>query len=87
MYKLNNKFVKKTIENGVILVDTREAKNIYQLNNFGKVIIDNITLSKDEFIEKILKTYDVKKNVISKDYDKFIDVLLEANIIEVDDGK
>jgi hypothetical protein len=83
MYKLNNKFVKKNVNDGIILVDTKEAKNIYEFNDFGKEIIDNITLSKEEFIDKVTKMYDVKPNRVSKDYDEFIKVLLDSNIIEV----
>ncbi len=87
MYRINKKFVIKNIDDGILLVDITENKNIFQFNILGKIILENLSLSKEEFIQMITKTYDVTKNKVSKDYDSFIRTLLESNIIEVDNEK
>lgn len=87
MYKIKENFVLKEIENGLLLIDITQNKNIFQFNNFGEIILKNLSMPKAEFLDMIMNKYNVKKNRLSKDYDKFIKILLYSDIIEVNHEK
>ena len=87
MYKINKNFVVKNIEDGLLLIDMTENKNIFQFNYVGKIILDNLLMTKEDTVEMLAKIYKINKIDISKDYDLFINDLLKNGIIEVDNEK
>lgn len=83
MYKINKNFVLKESEDCLLIIDITQNKNIYQFNSIGEFILKNISKPKEEIIKMLIGKYNVKKNRLEKDYNKFVKLLLEANIIEV----
>ena len=83
MYRIKEKFIIKSVNDGVLLIDKTENKNIFQFNAFGAFIIINIGSNKENIIEELNQKFLVDKEQLSKDYDEFVSSLLESDIIGV----
>ncbi len=86
--KIKEGFVAREIAGQSVVVALGEASKIFngiiKLNETGRVIWDCLTegKEKEETVEKILSEYEVDRQTVEQDYDRFIATLQGANILE-----
>ena len=83
MYNLKENYIIKNIEEGILLIDIKDTKNIYQFNSIGAYIIQNISKPKQDIIKELTTKYKIEEQQVSKDYQDFINILLGNDIIKV----
>ncbi len=86
--KIKEGFVVREIAGQSIVIALGEASKNFngmiKLNETGRIIWDMLGTGaeRDEIIEKILEEYDIDRDTVSADVDKFIDTLKGASILE-----
>lgn len=86
--KIKEGFVAREIAGQSVVVALGEASKIFngiiKLNETGRVIWDCLTegKEKEETVEKILSEYEIDRQTVEQDYDRFIATLQGANILE-----
>ncbi len=86
--KINQEFVLRQIADEFVLVPigktALEFNGIITINEVGAFIWKLLSEEKttDEIIESILDEYEIDKAIVDKDVHRFIDYLIENNIIE-----
>ncbi len=86
--KIKDGFVVREIAGENVVIALGEASKIFhgmiKLNETGRIIWDSLAKGEDKetTVGLILAEYEVDRNVIEQDYDKFIDTLKGANILE-----
>ena len=86
--KIKDGFVVREIAGESIVIALGEASKIFngmiKLNETGRIIWDGLAKGEDQetIIASILSEYDVAREIVERDYNKFIDTLKGANILE-----
>ena len=86
--KIKNGFVAKEIAGQYVVVALGAASKIFngiiKLNESGKFIWDKLALGaeKEDVITALLEEYDVDRETAETDFDKFVETLKGANILE-----
>ena len=86
--KIKSGFIVRELAGEYVVVALGEASKIFngiiKLNETGKFIWDGLTLGKekDEIIQGMLKEYDVEREQVEADYDRFVNTLKGASILE-----
>ncbi len=75
-------FTTRESERGLILLDMSRDK-IYEVNESGAEIVKLIQKGAkfDEIVEAMLEIYEVKKDVLENDVNKFLKKLKELNLL------
>lgn len=85
-------FVAKEVGGQEIVIAVGKAAEKFNgyitLNGSGKLLWEALSkgATKDELVSLMLATYDVERDIASADVDKFINKLLEADIIDEEDA-
>ena len=86
--KIKAGFVVREIAGECVVVALGDASKIFngiiKLNETGKLIWEMLAQGreKDEIVAQILNEYEVDKAVVEADFDRFVDTLKGANILE-----
>ena len=86
--KIKSGFVVREIAGECVVVALGEASKIFngiiKLNETGKIIWEELSVGsdKDSVVEKILSEYDVDRETVECDFDRFVEILKGANILE-----
>ena len=86
--KIKNGFVVREIAGECVVVALGEASKIFngiiKLNETGKIIWEELSVGsdKDAVVEKILSEYEVDRETVENDFDRFVETLQGANILE-----
>ncbi len=86
--KIKNGFVLREIAGECVVVALGDASKIFngiiKLNETGKIIWEMLSAekTKDEIIAAILESYEVDRETVEADFDRFINTLKGANILE-----
>ena len=86
--KIKNGFVLRELAGEYVVVALGEASKIFngiiKLNDSGRSIweLSSAGCEREEAIEAMMKEYDVDRPTIEADFDRFVDVLKGANILE-----
>ncbi|MBE6545920.1 MAG: PqqD family protein [Ruminococcaceae bacterium] len=86
--KIKQGFVVREIAGECVVVALGEASKIFngiiKLNETGKIIWEQLSLGsdKDTVVEKILSEYEVDRATVEADFDRFVETLQGANILE-----
>ena len=86
--KIKNGFVAKEIAGQYVVVALGAASKIFngiiKLNESGKFIWDKLAVGaeKEDVITALLAEYDVDRETAETDFDKFVETLKGANILE-----
>ena len=72
-------------ENGFVFNPT--TGDSFSVNELGAVIINEIKAgkSKSEIIERVSTTYNAEKSTIEKDFNEFLNVLSNHQLVEIHD--
>ncbi len=86
--KIKNGFVVREIAGECVVVALGEASKIFngiiKLNETGKIIWEELSVGsdKDAVVAKILSEYEVDRETVENDFDRFVETLKGANILE-----
>jgi len=86
--KIKSGFIVRELAGEYVVVALGEASKIFngiiKLNDTGKFIWDGLTIGKEKeaIILDMLKEYDVERAQLEADYDRFVETLKGANILE-----
>lgn len=86
--KIKSGFVVRELAGEYVVVALGEASKVFngiiKLNDSGKSIWELLSAGceKEEAIESMMKEYDVDRPTIEADFDRFVEVLKGANILE-----
>lgn len=86
--KIKSGFIVRELAGEYVVVALGEASKIFngiiKLNDTGKFIWDGLTMGKEKeaIILDMLKEYDVERAQLEADYDRFVETLKGANILE-----
>ena len=86
--KIKNGFVVRELAGEYVVVALGEASKIFngiiKLNDSGRSIWELLSVGcdREEAIEAMMKEYDVDRATIEADFDRFVDILKGANILE-----
>lgn len=86
--KIKNGFVVREIAGECVVVALGEASKIFngiiKLNETGKILWEMLAkgCEKDEAVDAILKDYEVDRALVEADFDRFVETLRGANILE-----
>jgi hypothetical protein len=86
--KIREGFVAREIAGETIVIALGEASKIFngmiKLNETGRLIWNGLSKGEDQetIIDGILAEYDVDRETVSRDFNKFIETLRGANILE-----
>ena len=86
--KIKNGFVLRELAGEYVVVALGEASKIFngiiKLNDSGRSIWELLSegCEREEAIEAMMKEYDVDRATIEADFDRFVEVLKGANILE-----
>ena len=86
--KIKNGFVVREIAGECVVVALGEASKIFngiiKLNDTGRIIWNMLAegSEKEEVVEAILSEYDVDRKTVEADFDRFVETLEGANILE-----
>lgn len=73
---LKDYIIKKNKDN-TILISKHDSNDIYLFEGTSKIILDNMDLPKDKIISLLCLKYKIDEDIVSKDYDNFINSLNE----------
>lgn len=88
MMKIKNGFVVREIAGECVVVALGEASKIFngiiKLNETGRIIWNMLAegCDKETVVNAILQEYDIEREIVEKDFDRFVKTLSEANILE-----
>ena len=86
--KIKNGFVLRELAGEYVVVALGEASKIFngiiKLNDSGRAIWELLSAGceREDAIESMLKEYDVDRETVEADFDRFVEVLKGANILE-----
>ena len=86
--KIKSGFIVRELAGEYVVVALGEASKIFngiiKLNDTGKFIWDGLTIGKEKeaILLDMLKEYDVERAQLEADYDRFVETLKGANILE-----
>lgn len=86
--KIKSGFIMRELAGECVVVALGEASKIFngiiKLNDTGKIMWEKLAsgCEKEEVIQAILQEYDVEYERVESDFDRFVDVLKGANILE-----
>ena len=86
--KIKEGFVIREIAGQSVVIALGAAAKSYngmiRLNDTAKLIWQGLEkgMDKDAIVDMILEEYDVERELAEKDFDKFVNALIGANIIE-----
>ena len=86
--KIKEGFVVREIAGQSVVIAVGNASKVFngiiKLNETGKMIWTSLSEGKDKeaTVEAILAEYDVDRETVEADYDKFVNTLLGAGILE-----
>lgn len=83
--KIKKSYQLLEVMNSTVLIDTSDINSsIIKLNETSKDIIELLLKgkTKQEIIDCMVCSYDVDLNTISNDYDRLIDSLKKANVVD-----
>ena len=86
--KIKNGFVLRELAGEYVVVALGEASKIFngiiKLNDSGRSIWELLSegCEREEAIEAMMREYDVDRATIEADFDRFVEVLKGANILE-----
>lgn len=86
--KIKNGFVVREIAGECVVVALGEASKIFngiiKLNETGRMIWDMLAkgCEKQEVVDAILQEYDADRDTVEADFDRFVETLKGANILE-----
>ncbi len=86
--KIREGFVAREIAGETIVIALGEASKIFngmiKLNETGRIIWNGLSKGEDQetIIDGILAEYDVDRETVERDFNKFIETLRGANILE-----
>lgn len=81
-YKINDNLVENS-KNSLLILISLENKDVHCSNDVGVLIWDGLknNLSEEEIIKSVTDNYDVDHQIAKKDFDEFIDSLINNNLI------
>ena len=86
--KIKNGFVIREIAGECVVVALGEASQIFngiiKLNETGRIIWEMLSKGseKEEVISAILQEYEIDRSTVEADFDRFVETLKGANILE-----
>ena len=86
--KIKSGFIVRELAGEYVVVALGEASKIFngiiKLNETGKFIWERLSLGEDKqtIIDGILKEYQAEQKQVEEDFDRFVEILKGANILE-----
>ncbi len=86
--KIKKGFVVRELAGECVVVALGEASKIFngiiKLNDTGKILWEMLArgCEKDEAVDAILKDYEIDRETVEADFDRFVETLKGANILE-----